>query len=218
MTDAGRGRPRILLGVTVAKSLILMQGLPRILIESGWDVHVVSNPGAELDQLSAEGITVHPIVMAREPSPFQDLRSLRAWSRLIRSVHPDVVFTGTPKAGLLGMLAAKLRRVPVRIYHLRGLRMETSTGWRRHVYALVERLAIASATETLAVSKSLRDEVARLGLARPTRMVVLGEGSSNGVDTDRFAPGGPSSELARRLGIDESLPVIGYVGDRKSVV
>ena len=212
MTDAGRARPRILLGVTVAKSLILMQGLPRVLAESGWDVHVASNPGAELDRLSAEGITVHPIVMAREPSPLQDLRSLRAWSRLIRTVRPDVVFTGTPKAGLLGMLAAKRMRVPARIYHLRGLRMETSTGWRRRVYAVVERLAISSATETLAVSKSLRDEVARLGLAHPTRMIVLGEGSSNGVDVDRFAPGDPSAELAGRLGIDEAIPVIGYVG------
>lgn len=212
MTDAGPDRPRILLGVTVSKSLILMQGLPKVLIDGGWDVHVASNPGAELDRLSADGVTVHPVDMAREPSPFQDLRSLGAWSALIRSVRPDVVFTGTPKAGLLGMLAGKLTRVPVRIYHLRGLRLETSQGWRRRVYSLVERLAIASATETLAVSTSLRDEVARLGLARTNRMVVLGAGSSNGVDLDRFTPGDRSPELARRLGIDETVPVIGYVG------
>ena len=205
-------RPRILLGVTVAKSLILMRGLPELLLANGWDVHVVSSPGPGLDDLTSRGISVHPLSMAREPSPAQDLRSLLAWRAVVRDIQPDVVFSGTPKAGLLGMLAGRLARVPVRIYHLRGLRLETATGWRRHLYGVVERIAIGASTSTLSVSKSLSDRVVALGLGASDRITVLGSGSSNGVDLAQFSPGGPDPELQRHLGIDPSIPVIGFVG------
>ena len=122
------GKPRIVLGVTVDLSLRLMAGFPQYLAERGWDVHVVSSPGARLDALAGvDGVTVHALTMAREPSPVSDLRSLIAWMRLLRRLRPDVVSVGTPKAGLLGGIAARLTRVPGRVYMLRGLRLETST-------------------------------------------------------------------------------------------
>ena len=42
-----------------------------------------------------------------------------------------MVDVSTPKAGLLGAMTARLARVPCRVYTLRGLRMETTTGIRR---------------------------------------------------------------------------------------
>lgn len=213
----GEHRPRILLGVTVDMSLRLMRGFPEYLVQHGWDVHVVSSPGPALDELrGADGVTVHALAMAREPSPASDLAALRKWIALLKKVKPDLISVGTPKAGLLGGLAARLTRVPRRIYLLRGLRMETSTGVRRKIFAAVERLAIGSAHHVVAVSPSLRDRAIELRLVRPQKISVIGKGSSNGVDVELFDRKNFSdaerTQLAERLGLVAGVPVVGFVG------
>ena len=53
------------------------------------------------------------------------LRSLRreGWA-------PEIVHAHTPKGGLLGITAAWLAHVPVRIYHIHGLPLMTATGYK----------------------------------------------------------------------------------------
>jgi len=55
---------------------------------------------------------------------------LRLW-QLLRSLKPDLTEFSTPKAGLLGTLAAMLARCSLRIYLLRGLKLEASAGYKR---------------------------------------------------------------------------------------
>lgn len=201
---------RILIGVTADVSVGLLSGLPQKLAADGWEVHVASSPGERLEALGSEpGVTVHPLPMAREIDVARDIRGLRDWMRLIRHLRPDAVFVGTPKAGLLGITAARLLGVRTRVYHLRGLRLETAAGTTRRVLTIMERLTIRLATKTLAVSPSLRQRVVSLGLASESRVTVRGHGSSNGVDVDRFAPG---NAAARVEGLLPDAPVIGFVG------
>lgn len=209
--------PRIVLGVTVDLSLRLMAGFPQFLAERGWDVHVVCSPGARLEALNGvPGVTVHALTMAREPSPFSDLRSLVAWVRLLRRLRPDVISVGTPKAGLLGGIAGRLTRVPGRVYLLRGLRLETSAGLSRRIFTALERLSIRSATKTLVVSRSLASRAMELKLGAPGRFTVLGDGSSNGIDVDAFERSLPTAEeraaLRAELALSTESPVVGFVG------
>jgi len=198
-------------------SLRLMQGFPEYLVTRGWDVHVVSSPGPLLDELSsADGVTTHGITMARKPSPVEDLRALAAWVRLLRRVRPNILSVGTPKAGLLGGIAGLLTRVPHRVYLLRGLRLESSTGPRRMVLSLLETVASSCAHQILAVSHSLRDRVAALKLMAPDKVVVLGAGSSNGVETvlysrERFADA-DLARMSKALGLVPGILVVGFVG------
>jgi glycosyltransferase involved in cell wall biosynthesis len=213
----GDGKPRILLGVTVDMSLRLMRGFPEYLVKRGWNVHVVSSPGEGLEELRhVDGVTAHSIAMAREPSPISDLIALAKWVSLLRRVKPDLISVGTPKAGLLGGIAGRLARVPHRIYLLRGLRLETSSGVRRKIFSGVERLAIGSAHHVIAVSPSLRDRALELKLAPPQKISVIGKGSSNGVNLELFDPTRFSdierARLAESLGLIEGVPVVGFVG------
>lgn len=208
---------RIVIGVTAPASLGLLTGLPEFLARQGWDVHVVCAPGETLDRLvGTSGVTTHSLPMARTPSPLSDAKGLLRWLRLLRRVRPDIVLLGTPKASLLGLLAAWLVRVPARIYHVRGLRMETTRGVFRTLLSFLERLSFAAATSAIAVSPSLRDRVTTLGLASTDKVVVLGRGSSNGVDVERFTPTvrqeASVGELRISLGLQSDVPVIGYVG------
>lgn len=198
-------------------SLKLMEGFPQYLASRGWDVHVVCSPGPLLDELNdAPGVTIHAVAMARRPAPIADAVALCRWVFLLLRLRPDVTSVGTPKAGFLGGIAGWLTRVPTRIYLLRGLHLETATGARLKLLSILEKLSFATAHKALAVSPSLRARAVGLGLVRSGKIAVLGAGSSNGVDLLHYHPGENGQEdadrLATELGLDRSVPVIGFVG------
>jgi glycosyltransferase involved in cell wall biosynthesis len=197
----------VVLAVTDPVSLQLMAGLPSYLRGRGWTVTVVAGSCAD----DSEVVVVS---MARNPSLLTDVQSLSRWTRFLRQQQPEVVVAGTPKAGLLGVLASRLVGVERRVYLLRGLRLETFSGVRRYVHLMIERLAVWCSTDVICVSASLRDEYVRLRLGRPEKAVVLGRGSSNGVDTERFLPATAQQRCNSRvdLGLRPELPVIGFVG------
>ncbi len=64
-------------------------------------------------------------------------------------------------------------------------------------------------------SKSLRQLYVKLGYTTEAKVYVLGEGSANGLDADKFRPTPLGGERARalraRLGIPDGVPVIGFV-------
>jgi len=183
----------------------------------GWDVHAISSPGPDLAEFGREyGVTVHSVPMHRAITPMADLRSVVALVRLLRAIRPLVVHAHTPKAGLLGMVAARLARVPVRIYHIHGLPLMTATGVRRRLLTWAERVACRCAHRVLCVSASVRDVAIQEGLCRPDAIAVPLGGSINGVDADdRFRPERWESGRRRTrtgLGLPEHAVVVGYVG------
>lgn len=195
---------------------LLLQGQLRFMQRSGFDVTVLSSPGSDLSEVrEREGVETLDVPMHREISPWNDLKSLARLYRTLRRLQPDIVNAGTPKAGLLGMIAAKFAGVPVRIYTLRGLRLQTKRGFSRKLLRWTERIAAGCSTRVLCVSPSLRRAYLDLHLAPETKMTVLGKGSSNGLNLERF-PEGPDPnqirELRTRLQILENAPVIGFVG------
>ncbi|PAP76391.1 glycosyltransferase family 4 protein [Rubrivirga marina] len=222
--SGARSRPRLVYVVTDPMTARhLLRGQLAAAGRRGFDVAVATAAGPDLDRVAArDGVEVFPVPITREIAPLADARALAALVGVMRRWRPDVVNAGTPKAGLLGTLAARLAGVPVRLYTLRGLRLETTTGRTRAVLRTTERLASSAATRVIAVSPSLAAETIRLGLAPDDKVTVLGHGASNGVDVDRFAqPDGDAVQsLRHRLRalskaegpIPETAPVIGFVG------
>lgn len=203
--------PHILVGVTSAQTCILLPARSRALRDAGFRVSIVSGPG----ELSAgakrvSGVMAHVVPMARGIELFADFIAFcRIW-QLIRRLRPDIVEFSTPKAGLLGNIAAWIRRVPVRVYFLRGLRLETATGLMRIVLLWSEKIAAACAHVVVANSRSLGNRAHELGISNGNKTMILGEGSSNGVDAVRFSPG--SSSVRDELAIPAKAQVIGFVG------
>ena len=208
---------RLLHVVTVPLSFRLLKGQAEHMLRSGVEVHAVASPGPLAAEYSkSELATVHAVPMSRRMDPLGDLVALFRLCALMRRVRPDVVQSGTPKGGLLGSLAAWLTRVPVRIYHVRGLPLLTASGTSRAILRLSERLSCATATHVLCVSDSMRDALVAEGLCHPPKARVLLRGSSNGVDVTRFNPDAGMRErgleLRRRLGIPRDAVVIGFIG------
>ena len=204
-------RPVIVVGVTHPQTCLVLTARLRALREAGFRAVLISSPGPLLDRIAAEeGVEVQPITMRRGISPVSDAISLVCLCRALIRLRPDLVEFSTPKAGLLGNLAARLCRVPVRIYMLRGLRLETLKGLKRRVVLAAERWASACAHHVVCNSASLRAKALALRLAPEEKLRLIGSGSSNGVDVDRFTPG--PEQIKRKLGIPATAPVVGFVG------
>jgi len=204
-------RPHIVIGITSPQSCLILGGRLRTLREAGFRVTLVSSPGALLIRTAAEeGVESIAIPMRREMAPTADLLSLLRLCRLLWRLKPQITEFSTPKAGLLGSVAAMLCRVPSRVYLLRGLKLETSTGVKRRILLAAERLASACSHTVLCNSESLRSQALALRVAPASKLRLLGGGSSNGVDVERFSPG-PSS-LRGQLGLPPDAPVVGFVG------
>ena len=218
MTNPLCRRPRLIYVVTHPMAArLLLRGQLAYMRQRGFDVAVVASPGRDLDEVAErEGVETIAVPMLRAIRPYHDARALLALYRLFRERRPDLVSAGTTKAGLLGTLAARLAGVPACVYTLRGLRMETAQGAQRTLLSLTEHAASKAAHRVLAVSPSLSRAFVAGGFAPAAKVTVVGRGSSNGVDFERFTPSPErrtsAQALQARLGIPEGAPVIGFVG------
>lgn len=216
--DQGPARPlRVVHLTAVPEMLLFLQGHLADLAARGFDVTVVSSPGPLLDRLAAsEGVRRVGVPISREITPARDLVSLLRLTRAFRSLRPDVVDVHTVKAGILGVVAARLAGVPVRVYHVHGLRHVTTTGIRRAVLRACERLTARLATRVLCVSRSVARDALAEGLLPPAKTAVLLGGSIAGVDaTGRFvAPRDEGERRAARVavGLPADARVLGFVG------
>lgn len=212
-------RTRVLYLLTDEISSVLVRGQLGHLVAEGFDVTVAARlsdpvaPDPAVQKWDA-GVTVEHLPFVREPSPLADLRALWATIELIRRVRPAIVNASTPKAGLLGMLAAWLCRVPVRVYVVRGFRFETATGWRRRLFRSLEWVAIRCANHVLFNSRSLMSVGEQEGLLAPGRGEVIGGGSGNGIDVSRFADDTlpTRAESRQQFGLPTEATVVGFVG------
>jgi glycosyltransferase involved in cell wall biosynthesis len=199
------------MGVTSAQTCVVLRSRVRALRDTGFKVTLLSAPGEFLEQTArTEHVDAVAIPMERGISPIGDIVALiRIW-RLVRSLRPDIVEFSTPKAGLLGMIAARLCGIRVRVYLLRGLKLETSLGLRRLLLLWAERAASRCADLVVCNSRSLRKQALAMGIAPASKLILLGEGSSKGVNLARFTPG--YSSIRKQLGIPHDARVIGFSG------
>ena len=211
-------KPVLLHITTVPWSFFFFRGQTAFMKSRGLDFRIISSPDERLDQFGIrEEVTTYAVSMARQITPMRDIGALGRLVWTLRDVRPRIVHAHTPKGGLLGMVAAWAARVPVRIYHIRGLPYMTAKGTKRRLLIWSERVSCRLADQVLCVSNSIKDVAVADGICSSDKIEVLGEGSGNGVDSSvRFNPGRFSDEdgevLRSQLAIPVGVPIIGYVG------
>jgi glycosyltransferase involved in cell wall biosynthesis len=203
---------------TIPVTLGFFRGHISYLKSRAVDIHVVSSPGVGLEQFGADlGVPVHPVPMTRSISPIKDLHSAwRLW-RVLSDLKPHVLHAVSPKAGLLGTMVARLVGVPIVVSSVFGLPQMTKSGLLRRLLNITTRISSRCSDRVWCDSFSMRDYVANAGLCASDKLIVLGQGSVNGVDAEgRFSPfyfGKESRNTIRqRYNIPGDARVIGFVG------
>ncbi|MFM7195721.1 MAG: glycosyltransferase, partial [Bacteroidota bacterium] len=208
---------RLLRVTTVPISLkILLRGQLAWMRAQGFEVLAVSADGPEVSDLQSEGIAHKVVRMHRAITPLADLIAVIRMYRVIREFRPDIIHTHTPKAGLVGLLAARLAGVPVRFHTVAGLPLMGLSGWRRQLLVRTERFTYRCATRVFVNSFSLREYIDREITRGKFDLTVLGNGSSNGIDTEYFSRHtevlSAAQDIRRSLSIPEAAPVFCFIG------
>jgi glycosyltransferase involved in cell wall biosynthesis len=175
---------------------------------AGFAVTGISSPGPWERALARRGIDHLPVPWLRRSwAPLDDARAFAALVRLFRRERFDIVHTHTPKAGVLGRLAARLAGVPVVVNTVHGFYVGEGR-WRR-LLTWAERLAARCSDFELCQSREDLQTLTAMGVIRPDRSAYLG----NGVDLQTFDPATVDRcKVRERLGIARDAIVIGTVG------
>lgn len=202
--------------VPVALNILLKHQM-QFLSNNGFEVIMVSADGKELNDLIKQENCRHIIVpMTRTISPMRDLMCLVKLVKILRNEKPDIVHSHTPKAGIVGMLAAYFAGVPIRLHTVAGMPLLVAKGNKRRLLEMVEKLTYAFATKIYPNSYGLKSIITRLNFTKPKKLKVIGNGSSNGIDTMHFDPNLFTMEdrknIRESLGINKDDFVFIFVG------
>ncbi|QOI97876.1 MAG: glycosyltransferase family 4 protein [Flammeovirgaceae bacterium] len=210
-------RIKLLRITTVPESLhVLLKGQLEYMQHHGFDVLAVSSKGIQVENIIKAGINHRSVLFTRRITPFTDLIALLQLVWIIIRFNPTIVHTHTPKAGLLGMMAALICRVPVRMHTVAGLPLMEAKGAKRWLLYLSERVTYCCAHKIYPNSKGLMDYINLQFKVQDSKMKIIGHGSSNGIDARYFSK---TPELEReakkireQLNVDPNGMVFGFVG------
>lgn len=189
-----------------------LKGQPKFLSQY-YDVEIITSPSNTLKSIEKyENVTIKTVDFNRKINFFKDLKVLiQLYIYLVKN-RPFIVYTLTPKAGLLGMISAYLARVSNRIHNIVGLPHLEAKGKRKTILTMTEKITYFFSTGVYCNSFNLKKVVTKM-TEKPVN--VIANGSVNGVDThyfkDRLSTEKKESIL-KKLNLDTDDFIITFVG------
>jgi len=203
---------------TVPMSLkYLLKGQMAFMSKNGFNVTMISSDGQELNDVIENEKCAHIIIpLTRKITILKDLKATYNLYKLIRKEKPDIVHTHTPKAGIIGMLASYFAKVPIRLHTVAGLPLMEAIGFKRIILNFVEKVTYKCSTKVFPNSYGLKKIIVKHRFTSENKIKVIGNGSSNGIDTSYFDPElfsiKDNEYLKTNLGINKTDFVFIFVG------
>lgn len=180
----------------------------------------VTAVSADESRLQKYGVDNHVdtyfVELTRAITPVADLKAVFKLTSYLRKEKPLIIHSHTPKAGIISMLAGWLAGVPIRLHTVAGLPLLEVQGLKRKILDFVEKITYKLAHRVFPNSFELKNIILDLDFAEESKLKVLGNGSSNGIDTNYFDPSQFSikykSELKASLGISQDDIIFVFVG------
>ncbi len=164
-----------------------------------YQVIAVSSQEQQLKRVAQkQGVPYFHLNLTRKITPLADIKAVYKLYRFLKKEHPYIVHTHTPKAGIVGMLASRFAGVPYRLHTVAGLPLLEASGFKRIVLDIVEKLTYYCATHVYPNALGLKKIIEELQFTKPTKLKVIGKGSSNGIDTSYF-----SQSVSPKLKLDD---------------
>jgi glycosyltransferase involved in cell wall biosynthesis len=163
-----------------------------------------------------EGVRFKHIEMTRKITPIKDFISLIKLISFLKKERPLIIHSHTPKAGILAMLASKITNIPIRLHTVAGLPLMEEKGNKKKMLELIEKLTYSFSTFVFTNSNGLYKYIIDNNYVSKSKLKVIGNGSSNGVDVNYFSPTSVSEKekekLKSSLGILENDFTFVFVG------
>lgn len=184
--------------------------------KKGYKEFIACSYSDEIDSYSKlKGFNYLETNISRSISPIQDIKSIYKIFKYIKKNNIDIVVGHTPKGGMIAMISSFIARVPQRYYFRHGLVYETSKGLKRFILKSVDKLSSFLATKVIVVSPSVAKKSIEDNLNSNNKQIILGRGTCNGIDTNRYDINNTSNILVEQLKSTLNIRdcfVIGFVG------
>ena len=187
----------------------------KYLVENGYDVSVICSPDDTLKSDLGDNIHYIPVEIARGIRPGTLLKTIFDLKRVFKEERFDMVQYSTPNASLCASLAGWLAKIKVRNYHLMGLRYLGATGISYLFLKLAERFTCFMSTDIECITPSNLRLAVSQHLFKQKKAVIVGNGSTGGVDMNRFSfekRAALRNRTRLELSIDSNDFVFGFVG------
>lgn len=205
-------KPKLIRITTVPISLDKLLSGQLNFMQTNFEVVAISSEKEYLERVGLkENVRTFHLEMSRKITPINDLIAVvRLYFFLLRE-KPAIVHTHTPKAGIVGMLASFLARVPCRLHTIAGLPLLEEKGLRRKVLNFVEKLTYACATKIYPNSFGLKDIILEQKFCNVNKIKVIVNGSTNGIDISFFSPSLIKLEEMQQLKLDLNIAADDFV-------
>lgn len=154
-----------------------------------YDVTAISSEKERLDKFGKnQGVKTFYLGLTRKITPIKDLKAAIKLYLFLKKEKPFIVHTHTPKAGIIGMLSSYFARVPIRLHTVAGLPLMEAIGFKRIILNFVEKLTYKCSTKVYPNSYGLKRIILEHRFTSENKLKVIGNGTSNGIDTSYFDP------------------------------
>lgn len=187
----------------------------KYLAEEGYKVYVICSYDESLYNILGDKINYIPVNMPRGLNLFQSIKAIIDMCSIFKKEEFDLIQYSTPNAALYASLTGWIMKVPVRNYHLMGLRFEGNKGILRFILKTLERISCLLSTDIECVSHSLLKTCIKYKLFTDKKAIVVWNGSSGGVDLTRFNYTNKNNwrkKIRNFYHIDDDTLVYGFVG------
>ena len=176
-------------------------------------VYIYTNANKHDNIFENSNIKLINLPITRNVNLFNDLQCFIKLLFLIFKLKPDIVFTITPKGGLLGILTSFILNIRIRIHYYTGQVWVTRKGIVKKLLKNVDKIIFKMSTDCLTDSnlqkKFLEDEK----VVKRDFLKVLANGSICGVDTTRFFPNLNNRRIVReQLNISQDTILLLFLG------
>ena len=163
------------------------RGQPKYMSEHGFEVTMISSAGWEIPGvIELEQCPHIEVNLTRKLSPVADIISIYKLYRIFKKIKPHIIHTENLKANLAGPIAGYFAGVPVRIQTMAGLVSPTKKGLKGWLIRQAEILSFKFATDVWPNSHRSMDYMVRTKMVPAHKTTVIGRGSTNGIDLERF--------------------------------
>lgn len=187
----------------------------KYLAANGFHVSVICSPDETLRDDLGSSIRYIPVKIPRGISLGGSWRAIAELKNVFEKEQFDLIQYSTPNAAFYASIAAKAVGCRVRNYHMMGLRYLGASGLGRMLLKMLEKIACANSTSVECVSRSNMEMGIQEGLFPSEKAAVVWNGSSGGIDLERFDAakrGQWRARVRKELGYDDSDFVFGFVG------
>ena len=187
---------------------------PINLLSNHYCVYVICNT-KNIDNVEIKNPNIKKVFsinLIRKIAPFRDLISLIQICKIIKQEKFDVIHTHTPKAGLIGILASYLMRVPNRLHTFTGQVWISKKGIVKLLLIALDKLVIRLSTEIIVDGNSQKEFLIEKKILEETA-VVFNNISTCGINMNKFKPNEKIRKKERaKFNIEDSATVFLYLG------